>query len=386
MVSPSISFSAQYQLVEVPTLTGWTVETSVSEGFDTQKLGGTTDGWGDMNFQPITTGFEIEKNLAIYTDRSGSFKNDGNYIIYGFDNSLSFGLNTSTLRIIADSFKGTSPDAIRLEQNSELTITGDSNSALQIKSTGMRFVFLDPDNKLTVSTGDVWFQFKPDVSDPSALIQNKGDFEINAFNDIVFLVDASYSGKIEYLIEADSSGDLNLDAKRMFIGIESANASLSSNQHNRLVSIEGGSANIGSDRTELIALNGGRVGIQLTANVESFGLQTNKLQLLGDDHPDSIGIYIESDSYKSDGFIAQEAYIGKVGTGIIVNGGKADMKFERLWNEAFAKSVFLNDGKLTLEVGDSAHFGKEIDVGYGDLVLNGGQYEINNRVYVCMFV
>ena len=63
LVSPSISFSAQYQLVEVPTLTGWTVETSVSEGFDTQKLGGTTDGWGDMNFQPITTGFEIEKKL-----------------------------------------------------------------------------------------------------------------------------------------------------------------------------------------------------------------------------------------------------------------------------------------------------------------------------------
>ena len=249
----------------------------------------------------------------------------------------------------------------------------------------MRMIDVSPNADLNINVGTLWLQFGTDVGNPNYLIQiaSGGSAEINSNKDMVILADAELTGQIPYVVR--NTGNLSLDGQRIFLGVENHDSSLGGTELNRLIA-NSGSLNIGSDKTELIALNGGRVGILLELEADQFGLQTKKLQLLGDDHPDSRGIYIESDSYKSDGFIAQEAYIGKVGTGIIVNGGKADMKFERLWNEAFAKSVFLNDGKLTLEVGDSAHFGKEIDVGYGDLVLNGGQYEINNRVYVCMYV
>lgn len=330
------SLATDYQFVEFPILADWTLEGSVAEGLKAEKHN-SIKGWDYYEYQPFVSSFERTDDSVIYADDSAIFKGNSKYIFYAKRNvkNLTFDINDTILRFIDNSNRSPSggptwPVMINLERNSEMNFLGTEESSLELKGHGMRMIDVSPNADLNINVGTLWLQFGTDVGNPNYLIQiaSGGSAEINSNKDMVILADAELTGQIPYVVQ--NTGNLSLDGQRIFLGVENHDSSLGGTELNRLIA-NSGSLNIGSDKTELIALNGGRVGIRLELEADQFGLQTKKLQLLGDDHPDSIGIYIESDSYKSDGFIAQEAYIGKVGTGIIVNGGKADMKFERLW-------------------------------------------------------
>ena len=299
------------------------------------------DDWKE-SYLPFTSSFTQNKDTIIYADDSAKISPNKQYTFLANKNDLTFGLNDSTLRVLIESNREphggreTWPVGIQVEQGSQIQFTGESQSALQFKTHGMRFSYIAPNAHLGIDVGDVWFQFATDVGDPNYMFQIQGEpsgggtvgsVSINAINNIVLLADAEFTGRIPYVIQ--SNGDLTLDAKHIFIGIENADQSISGDEVNRLLSL-GGRASVGSERTELIALNGARKGLEITANMDEFILKTNQLQIIGDGHQDSKAVVIEGKLQNSESFTAKDAYIAKVATGIQIDNGAVTMKFENL--------------------------------------------------------
>lgn len=389
---PNISLAADYQVAIFPALASWTVANSDTNEFVMKQPQLDLNGW-DPSYLPFTSSFTQDKDTIIYSDDSAGFYRGKQYMFLANKNNLVFDLNDSTLRVLIEtdrypSAPETWPVGIQVEQGSQIRFTGESQSALQFKTHGMRFAYVAPEAHLGISAGDVWFQFATDVGNPGYLLQIQGKSDggskvgsvsINAVNDIVLLADTELTGKIPYVIQ--SSGSLALDAKRIFIGVENTDHSIAGDQLNRLLSL-GGQALIGSESTELIALNGARVGLEITPNIDEFILKTNNLQIIGDGHQNSKAVVIEGNLQNPESFYAKDAYIADVSTGIQINGGAATMKFGNLWNLAAGNSLKVESGDLILSVGDTALFKHEIYANDGNLTFDGANYVVDDIIYL----
>lgn len=377
---PTLALSQDFQIEDFPNLADWTIAGSGSESFSKQKLQ-TVSNWGLQEYRPITSSFSINENTLIFADESAIFKQNYDYFFHSERNeNLVFDIGESTLRILNESDRAAAwGTTVRLEKNSSIRFEGTENSTLQVSSHGMRWGYVEPNATLEFDVGNAWFQFATDVGNPATFlqIQSGGITSIKALNDITILADTELTGQIRYVIQ--SIGNLTLDAKRIYIGIQNADNSIGETNVNRLITIEsGGELQLGSDRTELISLNGARVGLQLISDVNEFSLKTKKLQIIGDGHKDSIAINYSNT--KVGNFYAQEAYVGNTSKGIYINYGAASMKFDYLWNLASTQSVDVESGDLILQVNEAAYFDKTVYAKDGCLTLDRGEYLINDAI------
>lgn len=318
-VLPSISRAADYEIKEFPDLSTWTISSSITQGFSGRKLSIDSSGW-DPVFKPISSNENFEEDTVLYADKSGNFKQYQNYFIFSDNgNDFTVNLNGTTLRLLDESRNPPNSryelaTLINVDGQSSINFIGDENSAVQMQGQGSRAIFVDSGN-LTMQTGSVWVQLKNDRVRDSSIVQilKNSSLDIDVANDIVFLADLSESGGIQYGIL--NNGLLKIDANRIFVGFENAGSSLSLIQANGIVSM-------GSDRTELIALNGGRAGLEITANLDQFTLQTDHLQIIGDDHADSKAIWFTGEAHDKMSFVVGDAYLGDVATGISLAAGK----------------------------------------------------------------
>lgn len=379
---PTISYAADYEIQEFPELSTWTVSSSIAEGFSARKLS-IDSSYFDPLFKPISSDHNFEGNTVLYADKSGNFKQNENYFFLSDDrNDFAVNLNGSTLRLLDES---RNPPASRYElatlihvgHQSSMSFIGDEGSAIQMQGQGSRAIHVDSGN-LTIQAGDVWVQLKNDRERDSSIAQisNTSSLTVDVVNDIVFLADLSETGGIQYGIL--NSGSLELDAKRIFLGIGNEGDSLSLIQAN-------GSVSMGSDRTELIALNGGRAGIEITANLDQLTLQTHKLQIIGDGHADSKAIWFTGKAHERMNFVVGDAYLGNVSTGIslaekdgFLTTGK--LQFENLWDMASSHAINLDYAELDLTVNEQAYFEKVVRANDGYLTLHGGHFVFNDNV------
>lgn len=381
-VLPSISRAADYEIKEFPDLSTWTISSSITQGFSGRKLSIDSSGW-DPVFKPISSNENFEEDTVLYADKSGNFKQYQSYFIFSDNgNDFTVNLNGTTLRLLDESRNPPNSmyelaTLINVDGQSSINFIGDENSAVQMQGQGSRAIFVDSGN-LTMQTGSVWVQLKNDrVRDSSIVqIQKNSSLDIDVANDIVFLADLSESGGIQYGIL--NNGLLKIDANRIFVGFENAGSSLSLIQANGIVSM-------GSDRTELIALNGGRAGLEITANLDQFTLQTDNLQIIGDDHADSKAIWFTGEAHDKMSFVVGDAYLGDVATGISLAAGKGylttgKLQFNNLLDIASSYAIDLDFGELELTVKEQAYFDKVVRANSGYLTLHGGHFVFNDSV------
>ena len=95
------SLATDYQLIEFPDLTDWTVEGSVAEGLKAEKHK-SVKGWDYYEYQPFVSSFERTDNSVIYADDSAIFKGNSKNIFYAKRNvkNLTFDINDTILRFI----------------------------------------------------------------------------------------------------------------------------------------------------------------------------------------------------------------------------------------------------------------------------------------------
>ena len=103
-------------------------------------------------------------------------------------------------------------------------------------------------------------------------------------------------------------------AKNIYVGIDAPVLREYGGNINRLIDLNG-RATIGDDRTELIALNKGRVGLKVS-NIDYFNLKSKALQIIGDGAPESKAIQIVSDAKDKMKFDGGVGYFANVETGI----------------------------------------------------------------------
>lgn len=385
------SLATDYQLIEFPDLTDWTVEGSVAEGLKAEKHK-SVKGWGYSEYQPFVSSFERTDNSVIYADDSAIFKGNSKNIFYAKPNvkNLTFDINDTILRFIdysnrSPSAPATWPVMINLEQNSEMNFLGTEESSLELKGHGMRMIYVSRNADLNINVGALWLQFGTDVENPNYLIQiaSGGSAEINSNKDMVILADAELTGLISYVVL--SNGNLSLDAQRIFVGVENSDHSLNLSNKNNLLDLSSGTASIGSEETELIALSNGVRSINFGANLEHVSLKTKALQIIGDGYGGSEGIHIETSALTPGSFYAKEAYIGNVSKGIVSNVGntEATLKFDKLWNMATTTSLNVLGASLILDVNEEAYLDKAVLVkDKGSLTLNGGKFVANESIFL----
>lgn len=394
---PSISSAADYQIEDFPALADWTIASS--DGFSKKKLQ-TKSGWYD-EFLPYTSGFEITSDTLVYADSTGIFSGASSqrtpYFFHGSKDGqqLAYNINNSTFRVIDETPMNPSAPAtlatiIRLEKASIMSVFGSENSSLEVRGHGLRLAQIGLKSMLDVDVGNVWFQLDAEEKEPSYLLQisgsgksGSGTVNINASENIVFLLNGAFTGEVGYVVQ--NTGNLILDAKNIYFGIKNTNA-LSDENANKLLVLEGYQEKIGNERTELIAFENGRVGIQIN-KTDEFVLKTKKLQIIGDGHKNSEAINIGGDVAALMDFQVGEAYFSNVETGISLNEGTgylttAKMQFDQLWNMASSYSIDLNYAELELSINEQGYFDKQIKANDGYLTLNGGNYFINDSIYL----
>lgn len=370
----------EFNVENFPDLANWTISNSADQGFRNQKLSINYSGW-EPAYTPISTDRTYQTNTLVYADESASFSRNNNYFFLSNSGSdVAFNLNDSTLRVL-DECKNTSYQAtlIRVDKKSSMHFSGSESSAIQMLGQGSRAIHVNS-GTLAFETGDVWIQLKNDYPSQSYIVQISGSssLTINADNDIVFLADLSESNGIAYGIQ--NSGDLSLDAKRIYFGISNAETTTTGENINQLVELNGTNS-IGSDRTELIAFNGGRVGLHISANTSILNFKTQKLQIIGDNHEDSKGIKIDAAASEFMNFTVGDAYLSNVATGISLEyWSTAKMEFDNLSNLANQKAIDLRSAELDLTVNNTAYFDKDIKSDESYLTLLGGDFVVNESI------
>ena len=372
-------------VITFPSLSNWTAASSVSEGFNRQLLSVNTSGW-DPIFNPITSNCDYSTNTVLLADSSANFKQNQNYFIHA-SNDLSINLSDSTLRLLDES---NNPPGVRyelatllkVEEGASMNFIGSESSAIQMKGQGSRAIFVEKEGSLDLKTGHVWIELKNDIKSPSNIVQVQfeSSFKIDAVNDIVFIADLSKSDGIEHAIL--NSGKIDLLAKNIYVGIDAPVLREYGGNINRLIDLNG-RATIGDDRTELIALNKGRVGLKVS-NIDYFNLKSKALQIIGDGAPESKAIQIVSDAKDKMKFDGGVGYFANVETGISLTYApysSAKLHFHKLRNLASAKAIDMNRGDLTLSIAESAFFDKTVDAVNGSsLTLVGKDFVFNEGI------
>lgn len=391
---PSISSAADYQIEDFPALADWTIASS--DGFSKKKLQ-TKIGWDGDEFLPYTSGFEITSDTLVYADSTGIFSGASSqrtpYFFHGSKDGqqLAYNINNSTFRVIDETPMNPSAPAtlatiIRLEKASTMSVFGSENSSLEVRGHGLRLAQIGLKSMLDVDVGNVWFQLDAEEKEPSYLLQisgsgksGSGTVNINASENIVFLLNGAFTGEVGYVVQ--NTGNLILDAKNIYFGIKNTNA-LADENANKLLVLEGYQEKIGNERTELIAFENGRVGIQIY-KTDEFVFKTKKLQIIGDGHKNSEAINIGGDVAALMDFQVGEAYFSNVATGITLeNWATAKMQFDQLWNMASSYSLDLNHADLELIVNTNGYFDKQVKADDGYLTINGGNYFVNDSIYL----
>lgn len=378
---PSVSLAVDYQIEDFPSLADWTIANS--DGFSKKKLQ-TKMGWNGDEFLPYTSGFEIASDTLVYADQSGEFTKASHYFFKTENRKeTNFNLNDYKFRIVDESDRNASNLAtlINVDGSSSMFFSGSDKSSMQMQGQGSRAIHVD-NGDLTIQTGSFWVQLENAWQRTSnvAQISSSSSLKINTAKEIILLASLSTSGGIEAVIQ--NSGELVLDAQNIYFGIENSNNPNSSDGINRLLWLEGRET-IGSEKTELIAFNGGRVSLEIGSKELNFN--TQKLQVIGDGCESSKAIKVIDDSATSMNFKVGEAYFSNVETGISLNEGyltTAKMQFDQLWNMASSYSIDLNYAELELSINEQGYFDKQIKANDGYLTLNGGNYFINDSIYL----
>lgn len=376
---PSISLAADYQVEDFLALADWTIASS--DGFSKKKLQ-TKIGWDGDEFLPYTSGFEITSDILVYADQSGEFKKNSNYFFQSKNRKeANFNLNDYKFRVVdeSDETAGYLATLINVDGSSSMVFSGSDTSSMQMQGQGSRAIHVD-NGDLTIQTGSFWVQLENAWQKTSnvAQISSTSSLEINTAKEIVLLASLSTSDGIEAVIQ--NSGELELDGKKIYFGIENSNNANSGDQINRLLWL-GGRETIGSEKTELIAFNGGRVSLEIGSKRLNFN--TQKLQVIGDGCESSKAIKVIDDSATSMNFKVGEAYFSNVATGITLeNWATAKMQFDQLWNMASSYSLDLNHADLELIVNTNGYFDKQVKADDGNLTINGGNYFVNDSIYL----
>lgn len=353
-----------------PTLNQWTVSESLNSGFINKKLASSS-----LIFQPYKDGFNINGDTVVYTDNTASIKQYQDNLIR-IDNSQlsSFLLNHSTLRLLHENSQS-SPALIRID-NSEALFIGKKDSSFQLLGKAERAIFVKS-GSMKIQSGNVWIQQKPAQGNPSAIVQveSGASFSAEANQNLVLLSDQSGTiASIDGIL--NSGGKLFLTAPNIFIG-----AIPQKNDTKMALLNLNGDNTIGTDHTEVIALHGGKVGIQL--NNAKLGLTTQKLQIVGDGSKDSVGIKLIGEDADHMTTKIGDAYLGYVSTGLHVFESTASFVFDRLWNMASENSVLMDFADLDLTVNQYAYFDKDIKANEGYLRLRGdGDFIVNGSIHL----
>lgn len=360
------------------------MQQSINEGYLSKRLNVDSGGW-DPVFEPITTDFEITRDTVVYADDSAGFKiNDNSLFKATGQVKLNYSLGDGDLRVIDESTSKQRydiPRLIEVDEESSMSFQGSPSSSLELK--GKRDKVINLEGRLNIETGNFIAHLTNNRERPSAIVQMSAtsDLEIRVEKDIVFLADLAQSSSIEYGIQ--SNGDLSLTANHIYFGIANSQASstIAGFELNRLLALEGGSSVIGGDQTDLIAFDGGRVGIYIKGYDYPISLKTNKLQIIGDNHEDSLGIYVGGDVSNQMNFSVGQAYITDVASGIAMNlWGSASLEFDNLWNYAKNNSVKLDVGsRLNLIINDTAYFDEVILIENESFASFTGQDFIVNK-------
>ena len=237
---------------------------------------------------------------------------------------------------------------IRLEKASIMSVFGSENSSLEVRGHGLRLAQIGLKSMLDVDVGNVWFQLDAEEKEPSYLLQisgsgksGSGTVNINASENIVFLLNGAFTGEVGYVVQ--NTGNLILDAKNIYFGIKNTNA-LADENANKLLVLEGYQEKIGNERTELIAFENGRVGIQIY-KTDEFVFKTKKLQIIGDGHKNSEAINIGGDVATLMDFQVGEAYFSNVATGITLkNWATAKMQYPMVAQSSETDVIFTRSG------------------------------------------
>ena len=379
----------EYASENFPNPVEWTIDSSISEGFQKKDL--PLNAWGDAN-TPFYNGFDINSNTLIFADQNTHFYpyDKEEFFIYinpKIETKLTFNLGNSTLRGIDETEEGLeSFISIREANQGLITIEGDENSSLQFKGKTDDGIYVTGNSSVNVETGDIWLQIQtPSDSGYSVdhiQIFGGSSLKMDATKDLIIIADLREKGEIASLIS--NRGTLQLSAKRMYFGMMGTDATADGIDTNVVFDLSGGNVILGSDNTELIALNGGHVGLAALSNLDSLSLKTKKLQIIGDKFAGSNAIYIQSENKELFDFQANEAYLANVETGIINNNGAARLQFDRLWDLGSRRSLaVLYGGELELDVNDFAYFENYAEVySGGSLILNDGNFYFGTIVWL----